>query len=582
MQRIIDIERRTHRLCIRFPYAEELVAKVRTLPGRRWDPSSKAWYVPFDHVEHVLNKLVSDHFKISAELRDYCEEQGQAVEELLGGGEEGGARDVPEGTLTVSELNQQAKMAIQKAFPDEVWIVGELQTYDRNKPGGHAYFEIVERLSEDEDPVARVRAVMFREDRREITRKLADSVDDVRLRDGLAVRVRAKVDLYGPHGSYQVIVRDIDPSYTTGKIHQNRERIVAHLDEAGILEDNLSLPWAACPLSVGLITSYESDAYNDFIHELETSGFGFQVTIHHANVQGSQTEPSVLQALSYFEERAADYDVLAIVRGGGSRSDLAYFDTEAIGEAICQHPLKIVVGVGHQRDVCLLDLIAESQKTPTAAAQAMVERVDGFLAAAEEAAGAVFEAATRRCDDGMQRLRSNSVRLERIVERRLKVAQRSLERLRSQATYVARERLSEAARRVDTLAQKIPARAHARVERASQVVSFARRRLRLDRLQRRLDRAKDRLAQGQRTLERAATDALRDADRTLENLSQKIRLLDPQRVLERGYSMLTVEGRVVTKTGDVPFEEPFDIRMSDGSVRAERIDETQSNDDEDT
>ncbi|MGM0558003.1 MAG: exodeoxyribonuclease VII large subunit [Myxococcota bacterium] len=582
MQRLIDIERRTNRLCIRFPYAEELVAKVRTLPGRRWDPSSKAWFVPFDHVEHVLNKLVSEHFKISAELRDYCQEQGQAVEELLGGGDEGGRREVPEGTVTVSELNQQAKMAIQKAFPDDVWMVGELQTYDRNKPGGHAYFEIVERLSEDEDPIARVRAVMFREDRREISDKLASSVDDVRLRDGLAVRVRAKVDLYGPHGSYQVIVRDIDPSYTTGKIHQNRERIVAHLDAAGILEKNLSVDWATCPLRVGLITSYDSDAYNDFIHELEKSAFGFQVTVHHANVQGSQTEPSVLRALRYFEERADAYDVLAIVRGGGSRSDLAYFDTEAIGEAICRHPLKIVVGVGHQRDTCLLDVIAESQKTPTAAAGAMVERVDAFLTAAEQAADAVFEAAQRHCEESMQRLRDNSVRLERSVERRLKVAQRRLDRLRSQATYVARERLSEAARRVDTLAQRIPARATSRIDRAAQAISFARRRLRLDRLQRRLDRAEEQLDLRQRTLERASRAKLRDADRMLDGFAQKIRLLDPQRVLERGYSMLTVDGRVVTKTDDVPFDEAFDVRMSDGSVRAKRVEQQQSDQDEES
>jgi exodeoxyribonuclease VII large subunit len=581
MARVIDIDRRTNRLCIRFPYAEELVAKVRTLPGRRWDPGSKAWYVPFDHVEHVLNKLVEDHFKVSAELREYCEEQGKSVEELLDGDDEAGRRDVPEGTLTVSELNQQAKMAIQRAFPDDVWIVGELQTYDRNKPGGHAYFEIVERLAEDEDPVARVRAVMFREDRREIEETLAGGVDDVRLRDGLAVRVRAKVDLYSPHGSYQVIVRDIDPSYTTGKIHQNRERIVAHLDEVGILEQNLELDWPRCPLRVGLITSYESDAYNDFIHEMEKSAFGFDVTIHHANVQGSQTEPSVLRALSFFRDRAEEFDVLAIVRGGGSRSDLAYFDTEAIGEAICRHPLKIVVGVGHQRDVCLLDLIADSQKTPTAAARALIERVDAFMTRAEDAADAVFEAAQTQCDAAMQRLRDDSVRLERSVERRLKVAQRGLERMRSKTTYLASERLSEATRRLDALSQRIPARARARLDRASQAVAFARRRLRLDRLQRRLDRENESLDHGARLLKKAALGRLDDAGDHVDNLAAKVRLLDPQRVVERGYAMLSVDGGIVTRTDDVPHDKSFEVKLSDGTLRAKRLDESNSDTNED-
>lgn len=573
MQRIIDIERRTDRLCIRFPYAQELVAKVRTLPGRRWDPSSKTWYVPFDHVDHVFQKLLDEHFKISADLREYCDEQGRAVEDIVDGGDDEPERVIPEGTLSVSELNQRAKMAIQGAFPEEVWLVGELQSYERNKSGRHAYFEIVERLAEDEDPVARIRAVMFREDRARVERALADAVDDVRLRDGLAVRLRGKVDLYGPQGSFQIIIRDVDPSYTTGKIHQNRERIVADLEERGILDKNRGIAWPTCPLRVGLITSYESDAYNDFIHELQKAGFGFSVTIHHANVQGGRTEESVLQALTYFEERSDAFDVLAIVRGGGSRSDLAYFDTESIGEAICQHPLKIVVGVGHQRDRCLLDFVAESQKTPTAAAGEMVSRVETFVEAVEVAAKDVFRAAERRCDEALQRLRDNSVRLERSVDDRLKIAQRTLDRMRSRVTYAAQERVSQGARRVETLAERIPARATSRIERASQTVEFARRRLRLDRLERRLDRERERMVQGERTISRATNDRLSRARRALDSLADKVRLLDPQRVLERGYSMLSVDGEIITRTEDVPIGHEIDVRMSDGTLRAKRIDD---------
>ncbi|MFW5967060.1 MAG: exodeoxyribonuclease VII large subunit, partial [Persicimonas sp.] len=342
MSRLIDIEIETRRIAVRFPYNPDLLPVVRSLPERRWDGESKTWYVPLEHLEHVLGKLGAHHFKVSAELRAYCEEHVRPADELLAndGPGPGGPLRVPEGSYSISRLNEEARRTLRERFDEDVWIVGEVQSYERNRPGRHAYFELVERLSADEDPVARIRAVMFREDREAIVAALEDAADPIRLRDGLAVRLRGRVDLYAPQGSYQFIAREVDPAYTTGEIHQNRERILEWLEEEGIRQDNLERDWPGCPLRVGLITSYESDAYNDFVHELERSGYGFELTVHDANVQGKKTEPSVLRGLRYFEERAADFDLVAIVRGGGSRSDLAYFDTEAIGEAVCTHPLK--------------------------------------------------------------------------------------------------------------------------------------------------------------------------------------------------------------------------------------------------
>lgn len=580
MSRLLDIEPRANRVCIIFPYDKALLPVVRSLPGRWFDRQTKNWYVPIKHVDHVIQKLSSHHFKISAKLRTYCEQNLEPIETLADGGKpgQGGPLEIPEGTYSISQLNEEARQTLREKFSEDVWLVGEVQSYDRNRPGGHAYFEMVERLAPDEDPVARIRTVMFSDARRKVLQMLRDAPESIRLRDGLAVRFRGKVDLYAPHGSYQFIVRDIDPAYTTGEIHQNRERILKWLEKKGVREDNQKIDWPRCPLRVGLITSYESDAYNDFVHELRRSGYGFQVTVRNANVQGSQTEPSVLRGLKWFARNADQFDVLAIVRGGGSRSDLAYFDTQAIGEAVCGHPLKIITGVGHQRDQCLLDFISASQKTPTAAAQACVGRVQEYLQGVEELFGEIADRAGDISQRAMIRLRDASVRLERAVDRRLKVETRRLERVRSGVTLSIKDRLNEAGRKLDRLERAIPTAALTRVGSERQKLAFGRRQLSRERLQRRLEREASSVEAARERLERITDKTLADQKRRLDERAQRLRLLDPQRVLERGFAIVRTADGVARRPEDVPFDADVEVRLAKGEVVVRRQPDTDSSD----
>jgi exodeoxyribonuclease VII large subunit len=572
MSRLIDIELEAQRVCIIFPFDRSLLPVVRSLPERWFDGGTKNWYVPLKHVQHVIGKLSNHHFKLSSDLRSYCEEHLDPVDEMLSadGPHEGGPLEVPDGTYSISQLNEEAKLALREKFSDDVWLVGEVQSYDRNRPGGHAYFELVERLAPDEDPVARIRAVSFREDRQSIIDALQDAPESIRLRDGLAVRLSGRVDLYAPQGAYQFIVRGIDPAYTTGEIHQNRERIIKRLEKLGIREDNQRIEWPACPLRVGLITSYESDAYNDFVHELERSGLGFEVTVHNANVQGSRTEASVLRGLDYFAGRADDFDVVVIVRGGGSRSDLAYFDTEAIGEAVCEHPIKIVTGVGHQRDQCLLDFISDSQKTPTAAANACVTRVQDFLERAETIFEEIAELAVGTTETEMTRLREASVRLERAVERCLKVETRRLGQVRSAVIFAAKDRMLDGTRRLDRYERMVSSTALSKLSGERQKLAFATKQLSIERLERRFDRDLHHLDGLKRRLERGGKQVLGEHARRLAEYDQRLRLLDPQRVLERGFAIVQTDDGVARRPEDVAFDTDVTVRLAKGEVVVRR------------
>jgi exodeoxyribonuclease VII large subunit len=563
MSRLIDLELKTGTLWLSFPYDATVVAAVKTLPGRRFDSSSKRWAVPLEHATVVVERMQELHFRLTPRMRDWwLDERDEEAPRTPNAG----AFEVdPADGYTISRLNDAARGALREAFGDDVWVVAEIDGFDdRNAPTGHAYFELVERLRGGGDPIAKVGAVLFASRRRAIERKLTDEID---LRDGLRVRFKGKVELYAPQGRYQFIVEDIDADWSMGAMRRKREQILAALKKRGILERNVERPVPVCPLRVGLITSVDSDAYNDFVHELERSELGFHVTAHHANVQGRNTEESVIAALGWFSERRDHFDVVAIVRGGGSRSDLSYFDTMAIGEAVCGLEVKVVAGVGHHRDRCVLDFVAHSEKTPTAAAQLLVRRARAFLERVDRSAGRVAELSGRRTERAWRRLERGAAAWQMGVSERLYAERRrfsrvvsSLESASRRATERNRKRLSSSAHGLERGARRAAAAAEARVELAARELDPVR-------LERHVRRVTSRLDDHRDALERAVAERLGREGLRLEHLQAKLRLSDPRRILERGFAIVRDDAdRIVTDADRLRTLQLAHLQMRDGTV----------------
>lgn len=563
MSRLLDVNRSKKRIRIDFPYNRELVNVVRTLPDRRFDNQRKCWWVPLKHLEYVIKKLEGHHFRLTPGLRKYRREHESEVKE---------GPQVPDGTLTVSELNRGAQEALRAHFRDEVWVVGELQSFERNRGSrhGHYFFELVERPSKGAAEVAKVRAVLFERFRRRIEERLSDS--GVELADGASVRLRGRVDLYLNNGSYQLLIRDIDPTYTVGAIELNRERVYRALKRKGVADRNQRIAWPLCPLRVGLITSVGSDAYNDFIHQLEESGRAFEVTVHDANVQGVKTEASVLRALSYFKERAEDYDVVVITRGGGSRSELAHFDTEKIGAAVCAHPTKVVVGVGHQRDTSLLDLIAASTKTPTAAAERLVEQVQAFDDRVQALQRRIVDRARRGLQGSRRSLRRRATTLERGVSRRVNKERQRHQVL--QARFVGRteQRLSQRRQMLREGARRLARATSLRVQEARRTLRRAGYLVKGPRPPALIDDRRQRLRMVKDRLQRVVARQVEGERERLNFQSDRLHLVDPQRVLERGFALLRSDEGPIRSTGDISPGQRFEVLLADGRIDAIRKD----------
>ena len=314
--------------------------------------------------------------------------------------------------LTVSDLNRFIKDVLNAGFPQPVWVCGEIQQYDRNKGKKHIFFELVEKDSRSDEILARVGLVIFANRKAAIDQILAQSENAFALKDDIEVKFRCTVDFYTPHGAVRLIVEEIDPTYTLGKLAQEKQKLIAALKEKGVLDKNKQLPLPLAPLAIGLITSDDSAAYNAFISELRKSGYGFNVYLRNTLMQGKNAPKDVCRALAELQ-RVDGLEAIIITRGGGSLAELSCFDSALIAEAVAACTLPVLSGIGHEINITVTDMAAHTcAKTPTAIAQYLAGRVHEFITGLDECLERVIHEAQTTLTDYKQRLKDLAADLQ--------------------------------------------------------------------------------------------------------------------------------------------------------------------------
>ena len=279
-----------------------------------------------------------------------------------------------ENCYTVSEYNKQIKNVLQAGFRKREWIIGEIQGYNRNKDKGHIFFEIVEKEKENQEVKSRISVVIFATHKRKIQLILRQSDDRLELKDDMEVKFQCQMSFYEKAGQVRLIIDNIDPIYTIGKIARDRKKLIQKLKREGILDKNKQLVLSKIPLNIGLITSGDSAAYNDFISEMKKEEYAFKIFFKDSIMQGKKTENEICFSIEELEKE--DINVIIIIRGGGSTADLSDFDNERIIRTIAKSKIPIITGIGHQIDTTLSDMASfHCEKTPTATASFLVNRV---------------------------------------------------------------------------------------------------------------------------------------------------------------------------------------------------------------
>lgn len=424
--------------------------------------------------------------------------------------------------FTLLELNNRVKEAVYEAFPGTCWLRAEMSDVRTNVSSGHCYLEFVEKHPVSGQLVARARASIWAKTFR-MLKPYFEMETGQAFASGLKVLVKVSVDFHELYG-FSLTVLDIDPAYTLGDMARRRQEIIRRLKEEGVYTLNKELPFPVLPRRLAVVTSPTAAGYEDFLNQLahNRGGYPFYLKLFPAFMQGEKTEASVIAALDRIFAHAQCFDAVVIIRGGGATSDLNSFDSYLLAANCAQFPLPVITGIGHERDDTVVDLVAHTRlKTPTAVAEFLIGCMDGAAAEVEALQQQICGLAT-----GLLLRHKNALQL---------------------------------------LAVRLPAAAAGRIERD---------RLWLHRLGGRLPAAASGLLADKRSLLDRAADRLRtrvtarftEEKRRLDLQEQYIRMVSPDYVLQRGYSLVRKEGRIVKQASAVSEGERLEICFADGEV----------------
>lgn len=388
-----------------------------------------------------------------------------------------------------------------------VWLTAE--TSDLRVSGGHCYMELIQKDPNTGTPMAKCRAVIWASAYARLGAAFY-AATGTRLRSDMKIMARVSVSYHAVYG-FSLVINDIDPDYTVGDLARRRNQIIARLRQEGVYDLNRSLPWVRVPNRIAIVSARGAAGYGDFMKHLHLNPYRlrFDTTLFEAALQGERTSASIISALEAVMERVDDYDCVVIIRGGGAVSDLASFDDYELAANVAQFPLPVVVGIGHERDVTVLDYVANTRvKTPTAAAELLIGRMADALGT------------LRALGEGIQRTVADRIAGQR---RQLAYCQGTLPEI--VRAIIDRNRL------------RVGADASARLADAVRGLTL-RRSERLDALG--------------TLLSDAATALIHRRSERLKALGEILDAISPEATLRRGYSITRYDGRAVTDAAVLP------------------------------
>ncbi len=405
--------------------------------------------------------------------------------------------------LTLTK-NLQSTIAANPALQN-VWVTAE--TSDLRVSGGHCYLELIEKDTNG-NALARVRATIWASLWSRMSAYFLAQTG-VKLASGIKVLVRVNVNFHSSYG-LSLNITNIDPSYTLGDAVRRRNEIIAKLRAEGLLERNKQQPWQRPTLNVAVISAAGAAGYGDFVNQLysSTPKFKFVVRLFPATLQGERTAQSVLDALDAIASDTTDWQCVVIIRGGGATSDLAAFDNYELAARIANFNVPVIVGIGHERDVTVLDYVAGARvKTPTAAAELLIAQASAELDCLKRLSDTMLRSVSERISGNRQQLAYISALIPGLVKSSLM-------------------------------------RHNAKLDHATLTLSTS--------IARVIPPARSNLQHIAETIASSCKNRLNDARRRLDATTNLVKALSPEHVLNRGFSLTrTAAGKIVTDVTDI-------------------------------
>jgi exodeoxyribonuclease VII large subunit len=428
--------------------------------------------------------------------------------------------------LSLYQLLGQVKAVVRQSLPTSWWIVAEISEMKVNY-SGHCYLELIENDPGGDTVRAKARATIWSSVFRMIQPYFETSTHS-KLSAGMKVMVKVTAEFHEIYG-FSLNVTDIEPSYTVGELARQKLEIISRLKADGVYDMNRQLILPEIPRKIAVISSKTAAGYGDFMDQLNRNPFGyrFYVKLFPAAMQGAEAEQSIINAIDRVFAYEDFFDLVVIIRGGGAQSELNCFNSYLLASHICQFPLPVLTGIGHEQDETIADLVANVRlKTPTAVAEFLIDRFRQSDERLSELSASLCDMASERVQYEQSRLNSILVQFKPLVRKNLTSQSTGLRYLGIHLhDFVKRFHLKESATMI-----------------------------------RRHDR-----------LRAIVKEYLSASQHALALLDKKNSYLDPFLILKRGYSVTYYKGKALKDPSEVERNELIETKLAGGVLKSKTM-----------
>ncbi len=428
--------------------------------------------------------------------------------------------------LSLHQLLGQIKIVLKSNLPGSYWITAEVSELKVNY-SGHCYLELIEKESSGESIKAKARATIWSSVFR-MLQPYFETTTKIRLSEGIRIMVKVTAEFHELYG-FSLNITDIEPSFTVGELALQKQAIINRLVAEGVFDMNRSLSLPELPGNVAVISSKTAAGLGDFLDQLTGNPYGykFYVKLFTAVMQGDEAEQSIIRALDQIFIHEGFFDVVILIRGGGSQSDLNCFNSYLLASHVCQFPLPVITGIGHEQDETITDLVAHTRlKTPTAVAEFLIDQY-------------------RQADDRINEL---SMALFDMVTEKVKEEKERLNRFLMLLKPAVKERLAFSAGNLRYQGISLTGSVKQLITRESGVFNAK-----------------------MRHLKTGTRELLVANKHKIEVLERKNEYLNPFLILKRGYSITYHKGKALKNPSQVAGDEIIETRLAEGMIKSKTI-----------
>ncbi|CAN5390096.1 exodeoxyribonuclease VII large subunit [soil metagenome] len=446
--------------------------------------------------------------------------------------------------LTLSGLARMIAGVFQRTFSGErFWVIAEVISLKVSR--GHCYLQLAEKDQNTVTPKAEFRGIIWGETFERLNAFFLESTGSV-LKENIQILCSVEVQFHERYG-LSLIVHDLDPAFTLGQLELERKRTIERLKKEGIYHLNKEKILPKVIQKIAVISALDSKGFEDFITRLTDNiyGYTFDVKLYPSLLQGDLAAGEIITRLIaiYEEQIIRQADVVVIVRGGGGASSLECFNDFQLARAVARFPLPVLTGIGHTSNRSVVDEVAFNDLlTPTDVAGYIVNRVAVFEGEINAVYEQINEIALNYLNEESDYFENAGQQLADYTRQVLTDENKFAEQLLLQIRYLCAQLLQQSSTSLDQTIQRLGIN-----------------------LKYHTDTQKKELIVASQAVSRVFGQQLQQQELSLQHLEERIQILDPQRVLKRGYSYTLRNGKVLKSIQDVAENDIVETVLADGN-----------------